>query len=159
MAGAGVFDTKSIVSADTDALIKWLIIAGKSFKAPLRKAGLQMASSMEMNFVQGGRPKKWAGLKLDTILKRGSVPGGEGLPKVLRDKGILSGSIGNPVRDPKGLFELDDYEVQTGTVVSYGKWHQEGTKHLVARPFVMAQPQDTEAIERFLTEYVMEQKK
>ena len=132
-------------------------------------AGIVALSSIQKNQFRAGGTPKWPGLKLGTILRRGAGTGGGGLPKPLLDKGILAGSIisgvdtGGGLSSPKlvagkNQLELSKRRIVIGTNVPYAAFHQFGTVHNVARPYMRILKRDEVIMGKFLTEYMLEGK-
>ena len=97
--------------------------------------GNQVRSQTLRHFEQESGPAgKWAGLRPSTVRQK---RGGQG--QILSDTGRLRGSI-SAVIGPA--------EVEIGTNVFYGKFHQHGTRKMVARPFLGLTDGDRDALER-----------
>jgi len=114
---------------------------------PLKAIGAYMLGSVEKNFQEQGRPKKWEGLKASTIAGRRKGKG-RGGPKILIDTGRLKNSISFRLVTSPG--------VEIGTNVKYAARQHfgypggagRGHSHTPARPFLMLQkPEDYRAIE------------
>jgi len=114
----------------------------KHMRAFFKTAGGLIIESVTRNFMAGGRPK-WEPLTPSTIRRRRQGEG-TGAPKPLRDTNVLMVSIGRPSKD--GIFEVGNKEVTVGTNVPYARYHQFGTRHMPARPFMMVQKEDEQKI-------------
>ena len=134
----GVDVDASKVVAELDAGIDRLDLPHRlSF---LRKTGVRMVRSIQMNFTKEGRPEKWADLSPSTIERRRK--GQRKNPKILQDTGRLKNSIAYDV-DPAGN------QVEVGTNVEYANDMQTGIHpygKIAARPFVMFQEIDIKRI-------------
>lgn len=112
--------------------------------------GEHMIGSIQKNFDAEGRPVKWAPLKLSSILgwfrkrktrrtKTGAVSkaGSRALygRKILTDTTRLRRSI---------TYRAFPNRVELVTRVKYAIFHQEGTRKMVARPFLLVQREDWE---------------
>ena len=97
------------------ALLKQAGEKAKDLRIPLKRAGILMLGSIDKNFREEGRPKRWAPLSPMTIAMRRKE--GKGA-KILQDTGIGRGSI---------VYEVvSDQKVQIGTRLDYMRKHQEG---------------------------------
>ena len=99
----------------------------------------EMKDAVEENFEKEGR-RKWKGLKDRTKkarARRGHWPG-----KILQDSGSLASSI-NTRHSPTEAF--------VGTNKKYGRWLQEGTSRMKARPFLKLTREDIENIQRLIS--------
>lgn len=150
-----ILEIKNETSPEVTRRIKAFIRSGDSFKVPLKKIGLQLTSSVQQNFDAGGRPKKWPGLKLATLLQRGAEPGGSGRPEILRDKGFLMASIISASTDPSGIWILEKFQVTVGSKLKYAGHIQDGTKFMPPRPFLIKQDEDVVIAIKFIEEHVM----
>jgi len=81
---------------------------------------------------ESGPAGKWADLRPSTIARK---RGGQ----ILFDTGRLRGSIG---------VVAGHKQVEVGTSVAYARFHQHGTRNMVARPFVGLTAADHDEIER-----------
>ncbi len=110
--------------------------------------GERVKGSVQRNFDEEGRPVKWARLKLGTILswagrkktfftKKGSFSkkGQAAIAgrKILTDTGALRRSISS---------RATHNQVDVFTRKKYAIFHQEGTRRMPARKFMMVQPED-----------------
>lgn len=97
------------------ALIKQAGEKAKDLRVPLKRAGILMLGSIDKNFREEGRPKRWAPLSPMTIAMRRKK--GKGA-KILQDTGMGKGSI---------VYEVvSNQKVQIGTRLDYMRKHQEG---------------------------------
>lgn len=126
------------------------------FRPWLKQAELIAIESVQTNFIQEGRPDKWPGLKLATLLSRGAEVGGGGRPKPLRDKGILIASIGAPKQHSGGVSIMDKFSLETGTQMKYARPQHFGTRdgHIPPRPFMFLQDIDETRITILLVEFL-----
>jgi phage virion morphogenesis protein len=81
-----------------------------------------------------GPAGKWADLRPATIARK---RGGQG--QILSDTGRLRGSIS---------AVIGAHEAEVGTNVFYGKFHQNGTRKMMARPFLGLTDGDRDELER-----------
>jgi phage virion morphogenesis protein len=144
--------TPSRTIADLDAMGARLHDMRPAFKI----AGQIARGSINRNFMEGGRPSKWAPLKPATIRRRR----GFGNPQVLRDTGVLMTSIGAE-NDAYGIYELAPSSLTLGTNVPYAAPHQfgatSGRSHTVvvpARPFMMLQDVDVDRIAQVFEDFI-----
>lgn len=90
-----------------------------------------LVTEVQLSFREERTPygEKWAGLKKDRARnkKASKVNGKSAKGKILRDTGRLANSITGTV---------DGASARVGTNVVYGRYHQEGTARMVARPFL-----------------------
>jgi len=102
---------------------------------PWPQAGKIAQDSINQNFIQQGRPKKWAPRKV-----RYPWP-------PLQKTGKLKNSIDSkPVRNG----------VSVGTRgVSYAKFLQKGTRKMKARPFVLIHPDDAKDIKELIKKHII----
>lgn len=140
----------------------------RSFREPLKRSVKEvMIPSIRKNFDAEGRPS-WAPLADATVLKRGTAH------PILNDSGALKATM--------GLLKIWHIDTEKAMItdlpqnVWYGKVHQagmgaaeifedpvSGATHNIgedgsipARPFVMIQPEDEEAMERIFSLWVAE---
>lgn len=123
----------------------------RSMREPLKRAVSKvLIPSIGANFASGGRPS-WPGLKRGTLDAGGSRP--------LVRSGTLEGVATSP-----GIWSYDvDMAYVTGLPgAQYGGVHQFGADSsghgakIPARPFLVIQPEDEEAIEEVFAEWVDE---
>jgi phage gpG-like protein len=115
----------------------------------LDKVMLLMLEGNEQTFRSEG--PGWKPLSQSTIDKRrkGNSPFGI---KILQDSGFLKGSM-TAVSHPKGHRWTNKKDrVEVGTSVKYGKYHQEGTKKMVARPFATFPSETRSKIRKVIAE-------
>ena len=143
----------------------------KDFTEPLKKAEEYMLGSITETFRVGGRPEKWAPLKPSSIRARAyrHRRGSSARAKRARKKAIeimMAGNIrplidtGTLMRsvtarsDPRGIRQLTKTELVIGTNVEYAPYHQYGTKHIPARPFLQILPEDKENITKIFKDWL-----
>ncbi|HZV19954.1 MAG TPA: phage virion morphogenesis protein [Hyphomicrobiales bacterium] len=88
-----------------------------------------------------GPAGKWAPLKESTVRRK---RGGHG--QILSDTGRLKSSI-SPI--------VSGLEAEIGTNVFYGKFHQYGTRKMVARPFLGLAPRDTGELRKVIDAFIL----
>lgn len=106
-----------------------------------RQVGELLLRSIAENFSQEGRPRSWEPWAPSTAARRG--PGG----RILDETGRLRSSI---------RARTDARGVTVETSVRYGGFHQEGTRRMPARPFLLVQPEDEREIEDIIAQYLIE---
>jgi len=114
----------------------------------LRTAGNIMTRSFGRNFAAEGRPTKWAPLSPATIARRRQGRGRLGI-KILQDTGRLREStIGRGAGAADHVYDLSPRSLVIGTRLIYAATHQFGRRDwkIPARPFVLVQPEDEQAI-------------
>ena len=111
----------------------------KSFKEPLNRAiRTVLIPSIKKNFASNGRPR-WASLSDKTVQRKGSAT------PILNETGKLK-TAAQQINN----WSIDKEEAKfTGLPgkVEYGEFHLSGTRKMPARPFIMMQSEDVEAIE------------
>lgn len=120
--------------------------AVKNFKEPLNAAiDTVMIPSIRKNFEAEGRPK-WKSLSAMTVYKR------------TNKKVIASGATHPILQDTKALFmaatskqiwtitETDATVTGLNDIVPYANYNQGGTERMPARPFIVFQEEDIEAM-------------
>lgn len=118
----------------------------------MKASGVYMLGSIERNFKAGGRPAKWKGLAAST-LKRRRRGGGRGGVKVLVDTATMKNS--HSMR-----LQTDGVAVGTNAIQAkrqhFGYPGKAGRGHAKtpARPFVMIQDEDTDAIGKIFSRHV-----
>ena len=117
----------------------------KQVEKPMKAAGTYMIGSIQKNFAASGRPKKWQRLAASTVRQRRRGSGGKGGVKPLMDTGQLRNSHSMKLR-------RDGVEVGTNMVQAkrqhfgYPGGTGRGRSKTPARPFVMFQDEDADAI-------------
>ena len=127
-------------TVDANGAIKTLelIVQGKvGIEKGLGDAKETMLKSINKNFDVGGRPAAWKELDDQTLKRRTQGKNPRHSPNILDDKGDLRKTI-------KGDITGDTLIV--GPTMNYGIYQQKGTRHHVARPFNIMQPEDLKRI-------------
>lgn len=93
--------------------------------------GERMKGSIRRNFEAEGRPGRWAALKESTLRARLRRYGGGG--KILQASGLLINAI-NP--------QVVGNRIEITAARMYASFHQEGTRKMAARPFLLVQQED-----------------
>jgi len=93
--------------------------------------------SIATNFAAQGRPR-WKPLAVSTVFARRGRTG-----PILQRSGKLKGSA---TSKENWLVSKDLLMIDYTAIPLYGAYHQLGTKRMPARPFVLYQPEDIEAI-------------
>jgi len=123
----------------------------KHVERPMKAAGTYMVGSIVRNFNSSGRPKKWQKLAESTIAGRRKGKGKGGL-KILIDKGQLRNSHSIRLRG-------DGVEIGTNMVQAkrqhfgYPGGTGRGRAKTPARPFVMYQDEDPDAIGKIFSRH------
>ena len=125
------------------------------FKPWLKQAALVAIQSVQTNFDQGGRPG-WVELSEETIRKRGSGATKGGAVEPLRDLGILMASITSPRASEDGIYDINNFKVETGTNLKYARPLHFGTEdgHIPPRPFMFLMDKDESVITKLLVEFL-----
>jgi len=120
-----------------------------NFRQPLEVSKLLIIGATRQNFARGQTPEgvTWRPLKRPRRRSKG-----RDLP--LRDTGILMASATGGARR---VERITNTELVTGTNVEYAGFHQVGTRHIPARPFLGFTPQLVKDIDRAFTEFVEKQ--
>lgn len=134
--------------------------ASRRTDKPLRAAGAYMLGSIEKNFQQQGRPKRWDPLSPKTLASRRKGRRKKGRPKILINTARLKNSMSFKV--------IAGPSVAVGTNVRYaprqhfgydpGNKKGRGQTKTKARPFVMFQdPEDFDAIAKIFQRHIARQ--
>ncbi len=126
----------------------------KDAERPLKASGVYMLGSIERNFKAGGRPAKWQALASSTLRRRRKGKG-KGGAKILIDTARLKNST-----QTRNVSE----GVQIGTNTVYARRHHfgyaggtgrgRGRSKTPARPFLMFQSEDLDAIGKIFTRHI-----
>lgn len=127
---------------EANVALEEAILRGKDLTPAMKKAQTVMLSSVNQNFQRSGRPRPWRPLK-DTTLRQKLRAGYTYMPLIRT--GQLKRSIAGTVRGSR---------LVVGTAVKYGRWLQEGTSKMVARPYLLFQRQDLQDIQKILVRHV-----
>lgn len=135
------------LQVETRGLLKALGEAtrrGHDMRPAWEEVGDIMLASVAENFRVGGRPP-WPPLKDEGLARGRSRRRTRG--KILDASGALAKSIHAQATSESSVI---------GSDLPYAEAHQNGTQHLLARPFLVVQPEDEraicEVIHRYLTE-------
>lgn len=124
----------------------------RTIERPMKAAGTYMLGSIERNFKAGGRPAKWKPLAASTVRQR-RRGGGSGGVKVLVDTAALKNSMSMRVR-------ATETEVGTNMVQAkrqhfgYPGGKGRGHSKTPARPYMLFQNEDTDAIGKIFSRHV-----
>lgn len=133
-------DNEDAVARGIDEIARNL----RNFSEPLRESVARvLIPSIRENFDSEGRPP-WQSLADSTVIRRGSSG------PILNSTGTLRSEATSISNWVIGTEEA----TMTGVSVEYGAYHQEGTRKMPARPFVLIQPQDVVEIENIFGEWV-----
>ncbi len=153
----------TIIDAQVQAMLSGMATRAGSLSPGMKIIAALVLASVQRNFETGGRPSKWAALKPSTLRNRKSGGG----PLVV--KGFGGGLLGSV------HAESDATTATVGTDKIYGAVHQFGAKKgsfgsfltkggksralpwgdIPARPFLMLQQEDREAIPDVLAKFVL----
>jgi phage virion morphogenesis protein len=117
-----------------------------NFKTPLRRSGIYMERKTDQRFRSGGFGK-WEKLKPSTIRRRR-----KGSSSILQDTGRLKQSV----TSSPDIYHLTKTYLRIGTTVKYAKYHQNGTRHMPARPFLLIDEEDERKIKEIFSRWVEE---
>jgi len=110
---------------------------GSDYTEPLRSCSTAIKASAKENFAGGHGPDGEAWAPLARPRKRtkgmGKAKGAE-KDKPLRDTGLLMASL--TAAGPGHVERLTRAELLQGTNLGYARYHQYGTRHIPARPFL-----------------------
>jgi phage gpG-like protein len=106
------------------------ILANPNLGQAWPAVGLYLQSQAQLNFAGGHSPEGAAWATLRHPSRRRGGPSA----KPLRDTGILMGSMTS--NGPGHVDQRTPSSLTWGTNVSYAGYHQWGTRHIPARPFL-----------------------
>jgi phage gpG-like protein len=165
-------ELKFNVRDEISPTLKGLMEKIKDFREPLTQAREYMLGSITETFRVGGRPEKWAPLKPSSIRarayrhRRGSSARAKrarkkaieimmaGNIRPLIDTGTLMRSVTARTPTTGSIRKLTKTELVIGTNVEYAPYHQYGTKHIPARPFLQILPEDKENITKIFKDWL-----
>lgn len=135
------FDSKAV-----QKMLAGMVKRGENIKPALKVMGSAVVSSVQENFLQEGRPKKWKPLSQKTLSLRRA-----GAVHILRVKGMAGGLMGSI------HYNTEPKRVLISASKDYAEMHQFGNSmlHVPARPYMMIQKEDLEEIKIMLAEYVI----
>lgn len=110
---------------------------------PLHQGGILMLRSIDLNFRQSGRPRKWKPLSKLTLKRK--VQAGFSSKPLIRT-GLLKRSITFSV--------VGKTKLSIGTPVLYGSYHQFGTKFIPKRPFLVFHEEDIDRINQLILMHI-----
>jgi phage gpG-like protein len=130
--------------------IRKLSADSKHVERPLEAAGIYMEGSVERNFKASGRPQKWEKLAPSTLKKRRK---GDGKIQILSDSGVMKSSLGSKVV-AEGV-QIGVHGVQAPRMhYGYPGGTGRGRSKTPARPFLMFQREDLDAIGKIFTRHI-----
>jgi phage virion morphogenesis protein len=135
-----------------------LALDTRRVEKPLKAAGAYMLGSIEKNFQQQGRPTKWDPLSPRTLAGRRKGRRKKGGAKILIDTARLKNSMS--VQLVEGPAALVGTNVKYARRQHYGydsKKKGRGHAKTPARPFLMFQDEDFEAIDRIFARHITKQ--
>ncbi len=144
MSFAQELDLSGLSSTTQQALVA--AVGRIDLRPAFRTVALYLNSQARRNFVNQSAPDgtPWARFKHKPSAKRGGASA-----KLLRDTGVLQASVTSGV-----VEDVTSFSLRWGTNVPYAKFHQFGTRHLPARPFIGITPAMVQRIEQILVEYL-----
>ena len=180
MAKSGISLSVEIKSDDLKRLLKEMEIRGKNLTPLFKKYAILMTRSFNDNFRQEGRPRKWKALSKNTIAGRRKKSS-----RILQDKGFLRQSTLSR-SGPGNIRKFTRDSLVMGTRNKVAPFHQFGTKPyvivprnkkalsfmtasgrvfaakvnhpgLVARPFVMIQQEDEDAMAKVALDHMVQE--
>lgn len=179
MAKSGISLSVTIKDAELKRLLKEMEIRGKNLTPLFKKFAILMTRSFNDNFRQEGRPTKWKALSKNTVAGRRKKSS-----RILQDKGFLRQSV-LAKSGPGNIRKFTRDSLTMGTRNKVAAWHQFGTKPyvivprnkkalsfmtasgrvfakkvnhpgLVARPFIMIQQEDEDAMAKVTLDHMTE---
>ena len=180
MANSGLSISVEIQSDDLKKLLKEMEIKGRNLSPLFKKFAILMTRSFADNFREEGRPRKWQPLSKNTVANRR-----KGSSRILKDKGLLRQSV-LARSGPGNIRRFTRDSLKMGTRNKVAAFHQYGTKPytivprnkkalsfmtasgrvfvkkvnhpgLVARPFIMIQTEDEEAMTEVTLDHMVEE--
>ena len=104
----------------------------------MEQAGRYMQGSVLANFRAQGRPEGWQPLSAGTVRRKGHAV-------ILYETGRLMSSV---------TYSAGPDSFSLGAPVPYARAQQEGGGHMPARPFLLFQEADVEAVMRIVGSYL-----
>lgn len=142
----------------TQVINRFLIIESslENLEPAFKASGVYMLGSIERNFKAQGRPQKWQALASSTVAgrRRGTGKGGV---KILVDEGLLKGSV-----TTAGAMQTGSDSMIIGTNkdqaarmhFGYPGGTGRGRSKTPARPFLLFQDEDVDAIETIFNRHL-----
>jgi phage virion morphogenesis protein len=142
----------------TQVLNRFLTIQAslKDLEPAMKASGVYMLGSIERNFTAQGRPQKWAGLAASTLAarRRGKGTGGA---KILIDEGLMKGSVttGDAMQTSSESMVIGTNKIQAARQhFGYPGGKGRGHAKTPARPFLLFQAEDADAIETIFNRHL-----
>lgn len=148
----------SAIQGIEQVLNRFLIIESslENLEPAMRASGVYMLGSIERNFKAQGRPAKWQALAPSTL--RGRRKGkGKGGPQILVNDGLLKGSVTTPdaMQVSSGSMSIGTNKVQAARMhFGYPGGEGRGRSKTPARPFLLFQTEDADAIENIFNRHL-----
>lgn len=179
MAKSGISLSVTIQDDQLKLLLKTMEKKGQNLSPLFKKFAIIMTRSFADNFRQEGRPRKWKALSKNTVAGRRKKSS-----RILQDKGFLRQSALS--RSAQGnIRRVTKDSLKMGSNQKTAAWHQRGTKPyvivprnkkalsfmtasgrvfakkvnhpgLVARPFILIQQEDEEAMTKVTLDHMIE---
>lgn len=139
-------------------LNRFLIIeaAASNLEPAMKASGVYMLGSVERNFKAQGRPQKWQALAPSTLARRRKGPG-KGGAQILINEGLLKGSVttADAIQTSSGSMVIGTNKVQAARMhFGYPGGPGRGHAKTPARPFLLFQDEDVEAIETIFNRHL-----
>lgn len=130
--------------------------AAKNLEPAMRASGVYMLGSIERNFQAQGRPDKWESLADSTLAARRSGKG-KGSAQILVDDGLLKASVtsAESVETTGDSMIISTNKVQAARMhFGYEGGEGRGQSETPARPFLLFQDEDADAIETIFNRHL-----
>ncbi len=142
----------------TQVINRFLIIESsiKNLEPAFKASGVYMLGSIERNFKAQGRPQKWQSLAPSTLARRRSGKG-KGGPQILIDEGLLKGSVtsSDAMQTGSDSMIIGTNKVQAARMhFGYPGGEGRGRSKTPARPFLLFQTEDVDAIETIFNRHL-----
>lgn len=139
-------------------LNRFLIIEAsvKNLEPAMKAAGVYMLGSIERNFKAQGRPAKWEALAPSTLSRRRTGKG-KGTAQILVNEGLLKGSVttADSVTTTNSSMLIGTNKIQAARMhFGYPEGTGRGHSKTPARPFLLFQTEDADAIEQIFNRHL-----
>lgn len=146
------------ITGITQVLNRFLIIESslKNLEPAFVASGVYMLGSIERNFAAQGRPAKWESLSASTLAARRRGKGKGGV-KILADEGLLKGSVttADAMQTSSESMIIGTNKVQAARLhFGYTGGEGRGRSATPARPFLLFQNEDADAIETIFNRHL-----
>ena len=137
-------------------LNRFLIIEAsvKNLEPAFRASGVYMLGSIEKNFKAQGRPAKWQALAPSTLRQRRKGKG-QGGAQILIDTAALKSSVTSAFEATNSQMKIGTNKVQAARMhFGYPGGSGRGHSKTPARPFLLFQTEDADAIEMIFNRHL-----